>query len=138
MTRFYHGSSIKLKAGTILSGRGEDYEKKWGNNIEYKILEDNRPDNFLSHKESVFMTDNIEDIDNAGGATDFLFTVKPLGPVEKHDMAWQSEILLAIQSGANLKEIKGMANKYWEGVATENPVWEYLTRKAKIIKVEEY
>ena len=95
----------------------------------------------LSHKNSVFMCNSDEDIDLAGGGTEWLFTVEPIGKIEKHDMNWSSEISMLISDGFNIdsNEIKNAANNYWHGTPHYNEsVWEYLTSKAKIIYVERY
>lgn len=139
--KFYHGSMDELPVGTILTPRLDDYEKDWGSTDFYHVLEKYRPSNMLSHKESVFMVDNEDDVDVAGGGTDWLFTVKPLGPIQKHDLNWSSEISMLISEGYSIdsKEVINAANNYWLGVAHPNEsVWEYLTPKVEIIKVEEY
>jgi hypothetical protein len=83
--KYYHGSENLLPVGTILKPP-ENYEEKWSSTDFYAVLEKYRPENYLSHKEAVFLVDNEDDIDNVGGCTDFIFVVKPLSKVEKHDM----------------------------------------------------
>lgn len=138
---FYHGSFDKLPVGTVLTPRGDDYEKDWQNTDFYAVLEQYRPKDKLSHKQSVFMVGDPDDVDLAGGATDWLFTVKPLGPIQKHDLNWSSEISLLIGDGyaADSDEVKEAASNYWKGVPHYNEsVWEYLTTSAEIVGVEEY
>ena len=53
---FYHGSTKRLPVGTILRPR-DDYEDAWRNVDFYAALEKYRPQNKLSHKQSVFMCD---------------------------------------------------------------------------------
>lgn len=141
---YYHGSYDNLPVGTILTAR-DDYENRWGNTDFYQILEMYRPKHMLSHRESVFMCDNPDDVSIAGGATDYLFTLRALGPVERHDLNWSSEIsnLLSQDYEWDSDEIMEAAQYYWQGTPyTEiydgESVWEYLTRRAKILKVEEY
>jgi len=137
---YYHGSSERLRVGTVLRARGDDYEADWKDTGFYSILEKYRPPEMLSHKDAVFMCDNPDDIDNAGGATDWLLTVKPLGKVERHDLNWSSEISgLVSDDPDNIEAIKEAAENYWNGVPhhSEN-VWEYLTPAAKVVAVEEY
>lgn len=137
---FYHGSSNKLPVGTILTPR-DDYEERWSHTDFYHALEMYRPPNMLAHKQSVFMCDNPDDIDNAGGATDWLFTVQPLGVVQKHDLNWGSEVSGLIDLGNDIssKAVKNAAANYWNGTPHPNEnVWEYLTPQARILKVEEY
>jgi hypothetical protein len=137
---FYHGSYDKLPVGTILTPR-DDYEKNWQHTDFYNALERYRPANMLAHKQSVFMCDNTDDIDLAGGATEWLFTVRPLGVVQKHDLNWGSEISGLISEGHDINsvEVKQAAENYWNGVPHHSEsIWEYLTPKAEILSVEEY
>ena len=140
ITYYYHGSNVELPVGTVLQPR-DDYENDWGNTSFYAALEHYRPKNMLSHRESVFMVSNEDDIDLAGGGTEFMFTVVPIGKIERHDINWGSEISGLIDDGLpiNHPKIKNAALNYWNGVPhTDEQVWEYLTPKAKIIAVEEY
>ena len=138
--KYYHGSSIHLPVGAILKARDE-YEAEWQHTDFYNILEHYRPANQLSHKQSVFMCDNSDDIDSAGGGTDWMFTLKPLGLVQKHDLNWSSEISCLISDGfaPNSEEIEDAARKYWAGIPHHNEsLWEYLTPSALIIAVEPF
>ena len=85
------------------------------------------------------MVDDIDDIDLAGGATNWIFRLKPLGPVERHDINWTSEIesLLSEGHGEADKEVIEAAKNYWTGEPHPNEsAWEYLTPSAKIVEVE--
>ena len=138
---YYHGSMDDLPVGTILRPGNDDYEQNWGDNLWYKALEMYRPPKYRSHRESVFMVDNDEDVDAAGGGTDYLFTVKPLGEVQRHDMNWMSEIGGLLDDGVDMRDskIKQMALNYWNGVPHPNEsVWEYLAPEAVIVKTEPY
>ena len=137
--KYYHGSFDKLPVDTILRPQ-TGYEKNWGGNQFYQVLEKYRPPNMVSHKNAVFMCDNLEDIDLAGGADHFIYEVMPLGPVEKHDLNWSSEIsMLADEEGPNQElALKKAAEHYWNGDPHYNEsVWEYLTTNAKIIALVE-
>jgi len=139
--RYYHGSYTQLPVGTILNARNEDYEADWKGTDFYNILERYRPEGQLSHKQSVFMCDNPDDIDAAGGGTDWMFTLKALGPVQRHDLNWSSEISVLISDGyaADSPEVKEAAENYWAGVPHHNEsLWEYLTPSAQIIAVEPF
>ena len=138
---YYHGSMEPLPVGTILRPNPE-YEKNWQSTDFYNALEFNKPAGMLSHKDSVFMCDNTDDIDAAGGGTEWLFTVKPLGPVQRHDVNWSSEISMLISDHDMTfddPEVEQAADNYWQGVPHPNEqVWEYLTPSAEIIAVEPY
>lgn len=138
--KYYHGSMNEFPVGFILTPR-DDYENDWQGTNFYWPLEKNRPRHMMSHKQSVFMCDNDEDVDLAGGGTNWLFVVQPLGKVEKHDHAWGSEISMLVDeyNTHDHPKIKEAALNYWYGVPHPNEnVWEYLAPKAKIIHVEEY
>jgi hypothetical protein len=139
-TRYYHGSMKELAVGTVLTPR-DDYENDWQGTDFYKPLEHYRPKNMLSHKQSVFMCSDPDDVDLAGGGAEWLFTVEPIGPVQRHDMNWSSEISMLISDGYTIDshEVANAAKNYWAGIPHSNEsVWEYLTPQAKIIDVEPY
>ncbi len=85
--------------GTILTPRNQEYEKDWENTDFYSVLEHYRPMNKPAHKNSVFMVTDPDDVDLAGGGTEWLMTVKPLGPVSRHDLNWSSEISMLLSDG---------------------------------------
>jgi len=137
---FYHGSMTKLPVGTILTPRN-DYVTNWGNTDFYSVLEKYRPKDMLGHHQGVFMVADEDDVDLAGGGTDWLFVVEPQGKIQRHDVNWSSEISALVSDGYKLDspEIIDAANNYWSGVPHPNEsVWEYLTPSAKILSVEEY
>jgi hypothetical protein len=130
----------ELPVGTILTPR-DNYEANWSNTDFYTILEYYRPVGMASHKTSVFMVADEDDIDLAGGGTDWFFIVQPMGKIEKHDLNWSSEISMLSSDGykKDSDEIKQAAMHYWNGTAHYNEsVWEFLAPKAKILHVEEY
>jgi hypothetical protein len=137
---YYHGSMDYLPIGTVLTPR-DDYESRWGGTDFYHILEMYRPQGMISHKEAVFMVGKDEDLDLAGGGTEYVFKVIPNGRVERHDLNWGSEISMLVSDGysSDSSEIKLAANNYWNGVPhRDESVWEYLTTSATIKHVEEY
>lgn len=136
---FYHGSCDELPIGTVLKGRGDDYDKDWGSTDFYTVLEKYRPNNMLAHKDAVFMVADEDDIDLAGGCTDWLFHVTPHGRVTRHDINWSSEISTIVSNGGNLAELEFAASNYWNGVPHhDESVWEYICSAATITHVEEY
>ena len=136
--KFYHGSYDKLDVDTVLTPGGDDYESSWGGTNFYGPLEKFRPPEKLAHKEGVFMVGNDDDVDVAGGATDYVYVVEPIGEVQKHDLNWGSEISMLIDNGHTLNdpEVKEAAENYWNGVPHHNEqVWEYLAPRAKIVGI---
>ena len=137
--RYFHGSNTKLPIGTVLVPNF-NYEDVWRDADFYEILEQTRPSHMLAHRDAVFMCDNEDDIDCAGGGTEWLFEVEPLRKVQRHDVNWSSEIscLYSEEEIGEDRLLECCAN-YWNGVPHPNEnVWEYLTPKARIISVQLY
>lgn len=139
--RFFHGSTVFLPIGTILRGRGDAYKAEWGHNSFYQILERYRPPNQIPHLEAVFMCDNDNDLDCAGGGTDWVFTLETLtSQVSKHDMNWSSAISAGQSCDAPERLLAEYARNYWAGTPhpSDESLWEYLTPAARIIAVEQF
>ena len=149
-----HGSSNELPVGTVLTPQ-PGYGARWGEMLSYMVLEMFRPKDALAHDQAVFMVDNLNDIDNAGASTDYIYAVQPMGKVSQHDLNHHSMIESAFDSrefrdvnpsfleqtlaqNPGAKQIlQNLALSYWMGDENEwgeDPVWEYLAPKAKIIK----
>ena len=135
---FYHASPIPWEEGKVLAGRLDDYEHDWIDTDFYGILEKHRPRDSIGHRDAVFMCDNDDDLDAAGGSTDWVLVVEPLGPVERHDMNWSSAISCAVSDGASENEILLFARNYWDGVPSDDPLWEYLTKSVRVISCEKF
>lgn len=138
--KFYHGSSNQLEVGTRLVP-SEKYAENWTNTDFYSILEMYRPENKLAHKDAVFMVGDPDDIDLAGGSTEWCFEVIPEGTVTRHDLNWSSEISMLVSEGypKDAVEIINAARNYWDGIPHPNEsVWEYLTTSAVIVEIDTY
>ena len=144
--KYFHGSYHFLPNGTVLSPEKGNFMGTFNQDEmdSHFKLEQFRPSNFISRNNCVFMTDNPEDIDLAGGASEHIYIVKPLGKVERHDLNWMSEIDLIFseawdkgeqESEGTIEKVKNAALNYWNGTPHYNEsVWEYLTTSAKVIK----
>ena len=136
--KFYHGSHDQFEVGEILTPGEDEYEEGMENVEWYHVLHQHRPMESRQHSWSVFMTGNEDDIDVAGGSTDYVYEVEPIGDVERHDINWASEISYLLDAGhePDSDEIKEAAANYWAGKPHHNEqVWEYLAPKAKIVGV---
>ena len=139
--RFFHGTYEKLENGITLSGREEEYEKDWSNTDFYKILELFRPEEMISHKSGVFLCHHPDDIDAAGGGTDYICEMKPVGKIQRHDMNWSSEISSIMSDGYDLEKIEKAASNYWKGVAYGNgkdSLWEYIAEGALVLSCHSF
>jgi len=144
--KFFHGSYDVLPLGTVLSPhKGNFMRTLLPEEMESHFkLELFRPVGSLSRNRAVYMTCCIEDVDTCGGAAEHIYRVMPLGPVEKHDLNWMSEIDLIfselsdaadMEAEDTISRVQMAALNYWEGVPHYNECcWEYLTTLAKITK----
>jgi hypothetical protein len=138
---FLHGSRVDLAPGTILKGRGQDYVNDWGDSFVYQTLEQYRPAGCLPHEQSVFMVlDVVDDIYHSGGPREgYLFTVEPIGKVQKHNIAWLDDLAEGDRDDEDFDE-RALALGYWLGKPhPERPdTYEYVASEAKILSVEPY
>lgn len=138
---YYHGSSRDFVVGSVLRGRGTAYETSWNGTDFYAILERYRPADCLAHKDAVFMVGDPDDIDLAGGATEWCLEVRPIDAVSRHDLNWSSEISMLISEGSSVDDPKvvAAANSYWAGIPHFNEqVWEYLASAFEVVRCEPY
>jgi len=132
---FFHGSYDPVDVGTVMTGRGDAYENDWKHTDFYAVLEDNRPDGKLAHRDAVFLVDNVDDLDNAGAPTEFILEVSPSGPPSRHDMGWSSRISCLLSEGfaADSPHVKKAAAGYWSGEPFDHDsVWEYLVESVTV------
>jgi tRNA uridine 5-carbamoylmethylation protein Kti12 len=135
---YYHGSYDMLDNGTILKPHDESYTKKYDNSYLEKIMEKYRPVDKLSRYDSVFLVDDMDSLDDAGASTDFIYSVEPIGNVEKSDLAWYTEVQMVDEDDTEL--MKEYVENYWNGVPftdSSSSVFEYRVPAAKIIELVE-
>jgi hypothetical protein len=138
--RYFHGSRFQLPVGFKITPQKNGYTSHPETQKAERLLEKYRPTNKLSRSQSVFLVDDPELIDFAGGYEDYIYEVQPVGKVEKSDLSWYSEIESIPSGGIYLdsyeEEIKQCALNYWNDVPyykPENSLFEYRTPAAIII-----
>lgn len=103
----------------------------------------------------------VEKIEQSGGSTDYVYTVQPIGRVEKHDLQWLNDIdsivtkedgwfgrkdiptsyswhMPPIREFERSDTIEKLAQNYWAGKQYPYKawtLWEYLSPSFKIIKL---
>lgn len=147
---YFHGSYHRLTEGTILIPEKGNF---MGTFSQYEMdshfkLEQFRPSNFLSRNNAVYICQNIDDIDLAGGSTDHIYLVDPIGKIEPHDVNWLSEIDLIMsvsfdegtqEDEFTINKVEQAALNYWHGIPHYNEsIWEFLVASAKIIREIRY
>lgn len=141
--RYFHGSFDPLPVELHLAGRGEAYAQAWDGTDFYPVLERYRPPSSLAHHAAVFMVDDPDLIDAAGGATEWCAEVVPAGRVERHDLAWCTRIseLLGDGHAVEAAAVRTAAEAYWLGAPFPDPdrsLWEYLTPSAQVLRCEPF
>jgi hypothetical protein len=140
--RFYHGSDRQFPVGFVLRPQPDGYvhgvagdEFDRAIRRREKILETYRPPQMISRMEAVFLTDSPTLVDNAGGHSDYIYEVAPIGPVEKSNLGWYTEIERATEMGGRLSKARASewALNYWHGVAGRGTD-EYRCRTARILR----
>ena len=130
---YYHGSNTKLRLGDAIYPNPKGYTNAHEVRALEDLFESVKPANIeFSRKDCVFLCDCEEDIDNAGGHTDYIYKVDlESGFTEKSDMSWYTKSSVQLADG-NIKGAKKSAEKYWSGEANEG-VYEYRTDEVLII-----
>ncbi len=134
----YHGSDAAFEPGFVLAPRPA-YAQSWGGTDFYAALERWRPAGCLPHREAVFMVADPDEIDLAGGATDWCLEVEPDGPVSRHDLNWGSAVSCLVSDGHGIGSdaVREAAQAYWRGDPSPNEtVWEYLAPSARVVRCE--
>jgi hypothetical protein len=134
---FYHGSIKELEIGLCLLSQVNGYvqsESEESCRGFEDFMESLRPEGKISRFKAVFMADDIYEIDNLGGYTDFIYLVKPIGEYSTHDLAWYCKARDYFGEGEEV-EAKEYALKYWSGEVyekAEESVFEYMVESAEI------
>ena len=137
---FFHGSKRDIQLGTIIKGKRIQHYDSESKMVE-KVLEHFKPLDCLSRNASVFMVDapNIDLIEKAGGYADYIYSVEPLGKIEKNDVSWWGDIYSLSLHYSSIEELipesKEIAINYWKGVSSKKPLWEYRTPAFKIVSL---
>lgn len=94
----------------------------------------------ISRRKAVFMTAEIGNKDGVHG--EYIYRVKPLGRVERHDNVWYRHVQKAYilrERGIVPKRqvwnetiLSRACDAYWTGESSSQPNWEYLTDAAVV------
>lgn len=136
MKALYHGSIAELQIGCTLVPQAGGYTKSCNSQDLEELFESLRPDNKIPRSESVYMCNDVDLIDLAGGYTDFIYQVNPVGAIEESDLAWYTQAQIQLEDGDRDGAIESAKN-YWSGelfVYDNASCIEYRCREATVIK----
>jgi hypothetical protein len=143
-TKLYHGSKKSFPVGFVLEPQKDGYvHANSGDEFDAQIkiteqlLEKFRPSDQLSRYESVFVTTTPATIEYAGGSTNHVYVVEPLGPIFFGNLYWYSQIENAAFDidDYDPDELRSWAQNYWAAKPSgQSETYEYRTNKARIVK----
>lgn len=159
----YHGSPQPLKIGKSYRVRHWKSTDQGGVSEKIEsILEKHRPTNAIPRNKAFYMVDNftVDTMDVSGGSIDYVYSVQPIGRVERHDIQWINDIDNIVNKGENWfdeeqcssyswhmppicksergKTINMLAQNYWAGKQysyKDWTLWEYLSPSFKVLKL---
>jgi hypothetical protein len=137
--RFLHGSPMAHAEGTVLRGRGEAYVADWQGTGFHAALERWRPADALPQGGAVFMVGSLEDLDVAGGSTEWCLEVVPEGTASRHDLNWTGAIAALVEGGLGVDDpaVEAAARAYWAGdPSPDETVWEYLASAVRVVRCD--
>lgn len=136
--KYYHGSINYLKKNKILKINKEiGYVYQDENKYIEELFEKYRPKNKISRYKSIFLVDNLDDIDNVGANDDYIYEIEVNKRPDKSDLNWYTMVSIELDNNVNKKNILIYIKNYWDGIESKNPVFEYRTDYAKIKKIVE-
>jgi len=138
----YHGSVEEFPPGFVLEPQPGGYATLPDEDVAglEAALEAHRPPGLIPRAEAVFMVDDPEMIDAAGGYDDHVYEVEPDGPAEASDMAWYSELSVYwsdMDEKGEHDEIRRLAEGYWSGEPfpdRSRGLLEYRARSATVVR----
>ena len=134
----YHGSRAEFPPGFVLEPQPGGYATLPDEDIAEveAILEAHRPPHMIPRTEAVFMVDDPDMIDAAGGYDDHVYEVEPSGPAEASDMAWYSELSVHWIDMPD-DERRRLAEGYWSAEPFPDGsrgLFEYRARSATVVR----
>ena len=138
---FFHGTNLRLDVGFELKPQADGYAKDSSEHISAleDFIELGRPHDKIPRRNAVYLSDDPDLIDAAGGLTDAIYEIKPIGFPEKSDLAWYTQTQFFLDEGNEL-DAAICAQNYWSGleyVDENESCFEYRVIGAHISSVFE-
>lgn len=135
--KLYHGSTKEFEIGFVLKSRPKGYTTLPDVKRMEDLFEKYRPEDKISRRNCVFMVNDIDLIDPAGGYLDHVYLVEPIGEVEKSDLAWYTEVDILMSETHVESDLVPLIMKYWDGepyTGSNYSLFEYRAKSAKVLK----
>lgn len=109
------------------------------------ILAGRRPHHCADRGDSIYMREERE-FSTVGVTFDngYVHTVEPIGKVDKRDLAWIGVLQRRHHKNERVRKNvhpalsdDDVADRYWNGEASDRPLWEWVTEKATVIDVDD-
>jgi hypothetical protein len=143
-TQYYRVAENRHAKGHVFKGSGKRPLQDRFPHVE-EIFERRRPKDKDDRGHSVYLKDD-KDFSKVGVTYDegYLHTVDPVGEVEQRDLVWtgilQKRYIKDSRFQKNLRPDLSddqVADKWWAGEGSETPNWEWVTKEAVVVEVEE-
>jgi hypothetical protein len=140
---YYRIAAKKCAIDEIMKGRGKRPladKEPW---VE-TILEGRRPADCPDRGDGVYMREERE-FSTVGVTCDegYVHTVEPIGKVDKRDLAWIGVIQRRHHKNERARKNEyptlsdnDVADRYWNGEASDEPSWEWVAKEAKVVDVD--
>lgn len=136
---YFHGTIFNMPIGFELTPQPNGYANNPATSKLEDLFEECRPANKTPRAKAVYISDDMDLIDAAGGYTDVIYVVEPVGEPEKSDLAWYTEADNHLQEG-NYFDAMICASNYWSGkeyIHPEKSCFEFRCVRAKVLSVSE-
>lgn len=143
--KYLHGSRKLFSKDFVLLPQPDGYVNNC-DNLEFETyVESRRPSNKLSRSKSVFLSQDADLIDGAGGYIDAIYEVKPLSHPEASDLSWYSDAFGEFESKQHggthdLQKLNACVDAYWSGMPYSNSDqsnFEYRVSSAQVVRMVE-
>lgn len=113
---FYHGSRKLFQKGFLLAPQGDGYVSQDDVKDFEALVESRRPADKTPRSRSVFLVNDPDLIDAAGGYTDVIYQVKSKSTPEESDLAWYSDAFCELDTDQpDLDLVNNFVDRYWAG-----------------------
>lgn len=143
--RYFWGSRTPFNIGTVLKARMPKHHDRASARVDQLLTMFKAPSIEVG-RACVYLVDapDADLIERAGGYSNYIYEVVPHGPVYRRDVGWWSRILMEVEAGhpplsrsAEYQawadsEVRPLATAYWDGTASERPIWEFCTASVTI------